>query len=128
MPPQARRFAVVTGANSGFGYAAARQLLCERGHDVVLACRHVDAGRAALQEMAPPADAFSTVMAADFADLASVEAFARAFVVAFPHRKLDVLILNHGVAKLTKELTKEGFECASHKEKCRYHNHRLSLT
>ena len=70
--------AIVTGATSGFGYAAC-ELLLARGVDVILACRSPSSAAAAAAEMAAraPAGAGSArVMSLDLSDLASVAAFA----------------------------------------------------
>ena len=46
MPPQQGRLAIVTGANSGIGYQAARYL-SRVGARVILACRNREKGEAA---------------------------------------------------------------------------------
>ena len=63
---------LVTGCNSGIGFAAVEQLAA-RGAQVLLACRSLERGRAAmaaLKERAPAADL--SLHQADMADLASV--------------------------------------------------------
>ena len=67
---------VITGANSGIGFAAARQL-ADRGYGVVLAVRDTERGAAAaarLRALLPIDDV--DVMRLDLADLASVRSFA----------------------------------------------------
>lgn len=44
------RVIIVTGANTGIGYAAA-QNLCEGGNDVILACRNEEKGKAAVEQI-----------------------------------------------------------------------------
>ena len=78
---------VVTGANSGIGFAAAREL-GRAGARVVLAVRDVAKGEAAAASIPGEAE----VRRLDLADLESVHAFADAW-----EGDLDVLIDNAGV-------------------------------
>jgi NAD(P)-dependent dehydrogenase (short-subunit alcohol dehydrogenase family) len=109
IPDQTGRTAVVTGANSGLGLAAA-QALAGAGADVVLACRNPEKGEAAVESIraAVPA-ATVAVEALDLASLASVRDFAERFGAA--HERLDLLINNAGVmAPGTRRQTADGFE------------------
>ena len=108
IPDQAGRVAVVTGANSGLGYATALEL-ARAGATVVLACRDTAKGeraQAAIREAAPAAD--TQLAELDLADLGSVRAFAANVVAQQPH--LDVLINNAGVMAPPRRLTTDGFE------------------
>ncbi len=108
IPDQAGRVAVVTGANSGLGYATALEL-ARAGATVVLACRDTTKGeraQAAIRQAAPAADAQLAEL--DLADLGSVRAFAANLVAQQPH--LDVLINNAGVMAPPRRLTTDGFE------------------
>ncbi|CAM5438642.1 oxidoreductase [Streptomyces avidinii] len=108
IPDQSGRTAVVTGANSGIGYIAAREL-ARRGASVVLACRSAARGRAAvirLRAEVPRAEA--EFMALDLADLASVREFAAAY--GSRYGVLDLLINNAGVMALPYGRTADGFE------------------
>ena len=99
---------VVTGANSGLGYEAAREFALH-GADVVLACRSVERGTEAgerIREEAP--DTRLTVIELDLADLSSVGAFAAAF--ADTHDELHVLCNNAGVMAIPRSETVDGFE------------------
>jgi NAD(P)-dependent dehydrogenase (short-subunit alcohol dehydrogenase family) len=91
---------VVTGANSGIGFAAAREL-GRVGARVVLAVRDVAKGEAAAASI----EGETEVRALDLADLASVRAFADAW-----DGDLDVLINNAGVMAVPERRTKDGFE------------------
>ena len=51
MPDQQNRVALVTGANSGIGYEIALAL-ARKGARVILACRNMDKGQAALERIA----------------------------------------------------------------------------
>ncbi|MFG2876373.1 oxidoreductase [Streptomyces sp. NPDC048337] len=108
IPDQRGRTAVVTGANSGIGYVAAREL-ARRGASVVLACRSAARGRAAATRLhgeVPGAEAEFAEL--DLADLASVREFAKAF--GERHAALDLLINNAGVMALPYGRTADGFE------------------
>src|ERR687894_2945684 len=106
IPDQTGRRAVVTGANSGIGLVAAREL-ARHGAAVVLACRNAAKGEAALADVrvaAPGADV--TLAALDLADLGSVRAFAAATQAA----PLDLLVNNAGLMAPPRRTTKDGFE------------------
>ena len=100
VPDQSGRSVVVTGANSGIGFQAAR-VLAERGADVVLAVRDITRGEAAAGRIGGSVQ----VQRLDLADLASV----RAFAAAAPER-IDVLVNNAGVMALPERRTADGFE------------------
>ena len=109
IPSQAGKTALITGANSGIGYQAALEL-ARHGAHVLLGCRNEAKGRAALERLLREAPGASAeVVPLDMASLASVRAFAAAFIgrgIA-----LDLLINNAGVMALPKrELTEDGFE------------------
>ncbi|RLK09518.1 NAD(P)-dependent dehydrogenase (short-subunit alcohol dehydrogenase family) [Micromonospora sp. M71_S20] len=89
------KIAVITGANSGIGYHAARQLAAA-GATVVLACRHpgrmADAARA-IRNAHPNAEIEQVTI--DLGSLQSVRAAANAITNDHPH--VDVLINNAGL-------------------------------
>ncbi|MDH6570523.1 NAD(P)-dependent dehydrogenase (short-subunit alcohol dehydrogenase family) [Streptomyces sp. SAI-117] len=100
------RVAVVTGANSGIGYAAARGL-ARAGARVLLACRSETRGVEARDRLAgevPGADVEFARL--NLADLASVREFAS----AYPYGRLDLLVNNAGVMALPYGTTADGFE------------------
>lgn len=108
IPGQHGRVAVVTGANSGIGFVAAREL-ARAGARVVLACRDSEKGAAAQREIAAASpDSEVEVAALDLASLDSVRSFAEQFHTE--HDALDLLINNAGVMAPPRRLTADGFE------------------
>ena len=107
--PDARgRVAIVTGGNGGIGLEAAR-MLAQKGARVLLACRSREKTEAALAELrsSVPGGEFES-RPLDLADLASVRAFASAFLDA--HSRLDLLVNNAGVMAIPRRETADGFE------------------
>jgi len=105
---QEGRVAVITGANSGIGYEAAR-VLAAKGARVVLACRNPQSGAEAEQQILreqPAADV--NFMKLDLASLESVHHFASSFIRSYG--QLDLLVNNGGVMVPPFSRTAEGFE------------------
>lgn len=100
------RIYIVTGANSGSGFATTKQL-AEQGAHVVGACRRVDAGKEAFAEMSDIRGSIE-IMELDLASLASVRRFAQTFLAK--HYRLDGLVNNAGVMYPPKGKTEDGFE------------------
>ena len=103
---QTGRTFVITGANSGIGLEAARDLL-ERGARVVLACRDVAKGEQALAGMGSRR-ANGTVLELDLADLDSVAAFAKTVTTDVPD--VHAVVCNAGVMGGPFRITAQGFE------------------
>ena len=103
------KITIITGANSGIGYEAARGL-ATKGAQVIMACRNIEKGKAAAQQIrAEQPQAQVEVMALDLADLASVRSFAAAFTDRYA--SLDILCNNAGVMALSQRYeTVDGFE------------------
>ena len=100
------RVYIVTGANSGAGFATTKQL-AKQGALVVGACRRVDAGREAFADHTDLRGSVE-IMALDLASLASIRRFAEAFLAKYD--RLDGLVNNAGVMYLPKGKTEDGFE------------------
>src|SRR5688572_11800957 len=100
LPSLADRTFVVTGANSGIGLVAARELR-RAGARVVLAVRDPARGEQAAAAMLGGAE----VRRLDLADLSSVRAFAEDW-----DGDIDVLINNAGVMAMPERRTADGFE------------------
>jgi NAD(P)-dependent dehydrogenase (short-subunit alcohol dehydrogenase family) len=100
MTRQDGRTFIVTGANSGIGLIAAREL-ARAGGRVVLAVRDPARG----EQAAATIDGETEIRALDLADLTSVRAFADGW-----DGDIDVLINNAGVMATPQRRTSDGFE------------------
>ena len=107
IPSLTGKTAVVTGASSGIG-AAAADVLAARGAKVVLAVRNEakgDAVRAGILRRHPAGEAVVEVV--DMADLASIRAFASRMASA----TIDILLNNAGLGmQPVRATTRDGFE------------------
>lgn len=108
VPNLTGKVAVVTGANSGIGYEAAK-VLAGKGAQTILACRSHEKADTALREIraAHPA-ATVEVIELDLASLASIRAFADTVHARF--QSLHILLNNAGVMALPYRRTVDGFE------------------
>jgi NAD(P)-dependent dehydrogenase (short-subunit alcohol dehydrogenase family) len=108
IPDQTGRIAVVTGANSGLGLVTAREL-ARKGARVVMACRNLDKGHAAVDAIRSEVpDAQLQLDELDLASLTSVRSFADRFEDT--HDGLDLLLNNAGVMAAPRRHTADGFE------------------
>ncbi|GAB3668125.1 oxidoreductase [Halopiger thermotolerans] len=108
IPDQSGRTFVVTGANSGIGLEATREL-ARNGGRVVMACRSVERGEDAAADVRDDVpDADLRVEELDLADLESVHAFADR--LKDEDVTIDVLINNAGVMAIPRSETADGFE------------------
>ncbi|WP_226641709.1 oxidoreductase [Mesobacillus subterraneus] len=99
---------VITGANSGIGFEAARKL-SDKGAHVILAVRNEEKGKAAVDSILQENSKASVeMMKLNLADLASVRHFTSAFIEKYKH--LHILINNAGVMIPPYGKTKDGFE------------------
>jgi NAD(P)-dependent dehydrogenase (short-subunit alcohol dehydrogenase family) len=100
--------AVVTGANGGLGREVTRALAA-RGTTVVMACRSVERGERAREDVLDDhPDADLGVRELDLGDLDSVASFAGS--VREEVDALDVLVNNAGVMAIPRRETADGFE------------------
>ncbi len=119
IPDQTGRTTLITGANSGIGFEAAKALV-EKGAHVVLACRSRSKAEAAVAEIEAGTPSGSSegssesrsgsteILELDLADLDSVRAAAETFLA--DHDRLDVLVNNAGLMATPKRLTAQGIE------------------
>lgn len=98
---------VITGANTGIGFATARALARE-GARIILVCRDANKGKAALATIARTAAAPPGLFIADFALQSSIRDLSRQLHEHLP--RIDVLINNAGAAFARRELTADGIE------------------
>ncbi len=101
---------LITGANSGTGFQAARTLLA-KGAKIVMLNRSADKSQAAIaklhEELGAGADV--TFIRTDLASLASVREAAGEVLETVP--RIDALICNAAIAQVpTQQLTVDGFE------------------
>jgi len=108
IPDQIGRVVVITGANSGTGFAAA-QVLASKGATVILACRNEGKAQTAAQAIrsAHPAATVETV-SLELGSMASIRAAAEEILAR--HARLDLLLNNAGVMVPPAGKTAEGFE------------------
>ena len=102
---------VITGANSGIGKAAAVQL-AEAGANVVMACRSLERGAMAFEEVKERSgNPLVELLQVDMSSQESIHAFVKAFL--HRHERLDVLIhnaANFDLTLKTPQLTADGVE------------------
>jgi len=107
VPDQSGRTFLVTGANTGIGFEAAK-VLAARGGRVLLGCRSEARAVSAMEAIsADVAGADLDFVHLDQGDLASVRAAAEQ---VSRESRLDVLVNNAGIMHVPKGLTVDGFE------------------
>ena len=108
IPDMQGKTVLITGANSGIGFEAARALAA-RNALVVMACRNLEKGENAVSQiLAETPDAQLELRELDLASLESVRQFAEDFLVE--HTRLDVLINNAGIMAVPYGVTADGLE------------------
>jgi NAD(P)-dependent dehydrogenase (short-subunit alcohol dehydrogenase family) len=108
IPDLTGKVIVVTGANSGIGFEAAREF-ARNGARTILACRNMEKAQAALNQIqAEIPNAPAEIMQLDLASLKSVHKFAGELKARYD--RLDVLLNNAGIMMVPYGTTEDGFE------------------
>jgi len=108
IPDQSNKIVIVTGANSGIGYEAARAI-ARKGARVIMACRSLEKGEAAAAQIRRENPQGELILKQlDLANLSSVRNFATEFLAEY--KQLDILINNAGVMAIPYRKTRDGFE------------------
>jgi len=108
LPDLSGKTIIITGANSGTGFSAAK-FMSAKGATVIMACRNPEKAKKAIQSLKNE----NPGVRLDFihlglGDLASIKKFADVFKEKYA--SLDILINNAGVAQTPDMKTKDGFE------------------
>ena len=106
---EASKTILITGANSGIGFEAAKKL-AGNGHKIILACRSLEKADDAIERIKAETGAGTLVAAeCDLASLRSIRKFAGSV-----GNDIDVLCLNAGLSMNTDDTeikrTEDGFE------------------
>ena len=108
MPDLIGKVIIVTGANSGIGYEAAKAF-ARKGAQTILACRSMEKAQAAQDQIqAETPGTLVESMRLDLASLESVRQFAAQFKAKF--QRLDVLVNDAGIMNVPYGVTEDGFE------------------
>ena len=101
--PSPRRTVIITGANSGVGFQATKQLAATNEWQVVMACRSVTKAEKAKASLDTDSSPNVEIAQLDLADLESIQSFCR----QWGKRPIDVLACNAGIQRSTNALGKE---------------------
>ena len=108
------RVCIITGATSGVGYHAARQL-AQGGAHLVMVCRNVEKAATVQEELKREYRTEIDVVQADFSWLEDVRKAAK--ILLSNHSRIDLLINNAGVHTTRRTVTESGLEtvfCVNH--------------
>ncbi len=106
--PGKDKVAIVTGANSGMGMATAAAL-ADLGYEVVMLCRNLERGEAALKQLLDEKPSrMLTLMFCNLGDLKDIRRFTDEWKQY--GKTIDVLINNAGVITINRRETVDGLE------------------
>ena len=91
-------FCLITGANSGLGFATAKALR-SRGFDLILVCRDAQRGasaREAIEAIEAPGEHSVDLVLGDLSDQTQILAIKEQVLALAAERPLDVLVNNAG--------------------------------
>jgi len=99
---------IVTGANSGIGYEAAK-VFASKNATVVMGCRSLDRAQKAKNDILEEfPNSILDIISLDLSDFQSIKSFANS--VKEKYSKIDVLLNNAGIMTLPYGPTKDGLE------------------
>jgi NAD(P)-dependent dehydrogenase (short-subunit alcohol dehydrogenase family) len=108
IPDLSGKVFIVTGANSGIGFEAAKEF-ARNGAETILACRNMGKATKARDNIKKEIpDARVKVIQLDLASLRSIREFAEKFKKGY--KRLDVLVNNAGIMAVPYQTTEDGFE------------------
>jgi len=108
LPDLSQKVALITGANSGVGFWTALHL-ARKGAHVLVGCRSASKCSKAVDRIKANSTSASVEVAiVDVSRLASVKAFATDFLSK--NKRLDILVLNAGIAASSLDLTEDNIE------------------
>lgn len=108
MNDESQKIALVTGANSGLGKEIALGL-AQSGAHVIMVCRHLERGQAALDDIKAASSSKSIdLLIADLSSQADVRALAK--IIDERYSRLDVLVNNAGLVLTQKTPSVDGIE------------------
>lgn len=108
------KICVITGATSGVGLEALKQL-AKGGAHIVMVCRNLEKAKSLSREVEAAYNVQTDIVIADFSHLAEVRKAAEEILSKY--MKIDVLINNVGMHSTKRIYTPEGFEmvfCVNH--------------
>ena len=108
LPDLTGKTIIITGANSGTGFAATK-FMSAKGATIIMACRNPDKANKALQSIKNDnAEAKLDFIQLDLSSLASIKQFSEEFKKKYS--SLDILINNAGMSQTPDIKTEDGFE------------------
>ncbi len=108
IPNLSGKVSIITGANSGIGFEAAKEF-ARKGATTILASRNIDKAEKALAKIKKEIpDVSVEIMQLDLASLDSVNKFAAEFKKKYD--RLDLLVNNAGIMMVPYQKTVDGFE------------------
>lgn len=99
--------AIVTGGNSGMGKATVAEL-ADKGYEVIMLCRKLQRGEAALDELMEKKNRDIRLMQCDLGNMDDIRRFTDEFKEHY--QRVDILVNNAGVISMDRRETADGLE------------------